>query len=142
MTTIAYDGKTLCTDSLVTAGSLACGEGRKIHRLTNGAVAAVCGDWHLAHDVVQWLDGNGDKPVPHESESIGVLLIELDGSAWEYGSRLRRAPACVPWTGGSGEAVAMAAMRCGKTAREAVELACQLDVYSGGPVQEWSHGDR
>lgn len=35
---------------------------------------------------------------------------------------------------GSGRDFAIAAMHCGRTAKEAVEIACLYDVYSGGSV--------
>lgn len=61
---------------------------------------------------------------------------EVYRSAWEFGSKpLRCFPACVPWAGGTGETIAMTAMRCGKTAQEAVELACEMDIYTSGPLQ-------
>jgi ATP-dependent protease HslVU (ClpYQ) peptidase subunit len=36
---------------------------------------------------------------------------------------------------GTGAHAALAAMRCGKTAEEAVEIACDIDTNSGPPVQ-------
>lgn len=137
MTTIAYDGKTLCTDSLVTAGSLAFGSGQKLFRLESGAVLAICGSMHASHDVMLWLDGRASQPSLSPEEEVVALLLEPDGTAWEYGKGLRRFPACVPWAGGTGEVIAMTAMRCGKTAREAVEIACEMDVNSRGPIQEF-----
>lgn len=137
MTTIAYDGKTLCTDSLVTAGSLAFGSGQKLFRLESGAALAICGSMLIGHEVMLWLDGKGAKPDLQDDDSFAALLIEPDGSAWEYGRHLRRFPACIPWADGSGGTIAMVAMRCGKTAREAVEIACEMDVNSRGPIQEF-----
>lgn len=35
---------------------------------------------------------------------------------------------------GSGDAVAMGAMAAGKTPEEAIEIACRLNMYTGGPI--------
>jgi hypothetical protein len=35
---------------------------------------------------------------------------------------------------GSGRDFALSAMRLGRTAREAIELACEFDVFTGGPI--------
>jgi len=36
---------------------------------------------------------------------------------------------------GSGAHLALGALHCGKTARQAVNLACKLDVFTGGTVR-------
>lgn len=135
MTTIAYDGKTLCVDGQVTSRGVRFGETTKLWRLKSGALLAAGGDIGLCYDIMRWLDGDADKPIPAADESAQLILIEPDGTAWEYsGVLIRRFPACVPWSGGTGEIIAMTAMRCGKTAREAVELAIEMDECSGAPV--------
>lgn len=135
MTTIAYDGKTLCADSQVTSRDVRFGVATKLWRLESGALLATTGDLALCYALMLWLDGKDDKPTPKEGESAGALLIEPDGTAWDYGTSLRRFPASIPWAGGTGEVIAMTAMRCGKTAKEAVEIACEMDIYTSGPVQ-------
>lgn len=136
MTTIAFDGKTLCVDSQITSGHLLFGAATKLWRLESGALLAMSGDAGLCHEVMLWLDKKGDKPSPGENESACGIMVEADGSTWECGSKpLRCFPACVPWAGGTGETIAMTAMRCGKTAQEAVELACEMDIYTSGPLQ-------
>lgn len=135
MTTIAFDGKTLCADSQVTSGGLKFGAAKKLWRLESGALLAMSGDIGLCYQVMLWLNGKSDKPTRTSDESVSGLLIEPDGSAWEYSTDLHRFPARAPWAGGTGETIAMTAMRCGKTAQEAVELACEMDIYTSGPLQ-------
>jgi ATP-dependent protease HslVU (ClpYQ) peptidase subunit len=140
MTTIAYDGKSVCTDSQITSRNSVFGFSRKVFRLESGAIVAFCGKMVLAYAVMLWLDGKAERPAVVDAEGFTALLVEPDGSAWEYDESLSRCPACVPWAGGSGELIVATAMRCGKTAREAVAIACELDVYTGGEIQEMRHG--
>jgi len=134
MTTIAYDGTTLAVDSLVTFGSLAFGTGKKLFKLKDGGFVAFSGNMSLVPEVLSWLQG-GDKPVPGEDEDVNGLMIDKKGVAWEFGTDLRLFPACIPWAGGSGYCVALTAMRCGKTAVQAVEVACEMDIRTRGPIQ-------
>jgi len=134
MTTIAYDGKTLAADTLVTSGSLAFGHTRKLHKLTDGRHVALCGNMALEPEILAWLNGKGEKPVLDADEEIGGLLVDKKGNAFEVSGSLRLHPACVPWAGGSGEHIALAAMALGKTAVEAVALACKMDVKTREPI--------
>lgn len=134
MTTIAYDGKTLATDSLTTAGDTAFGSSKKIHKLKDGWVA-LCGDVSWELDVIAWLNG-GPTPVLGENDNVGGLVIRKKGEVFEFGRNLRLFHACVPWAGGSGESFALAALSLGYNAEQAVELACKLDIRSGGAIQK------
>lgn len=136
MTTLAFDGKTLCTDSQISSGNLVFGNAEKILKLKDGSVVACAGSTSMWPAIVAWLDG-GDRPEPREGESFTGIRVFIDGSAHEIGKELRPFPACVPWSAGTGEMIAMTAMRLGKSSREAIEIACQLDVWSGLPVQEY-----
>jgi ATP-dependent protease HslVU (ClpYQ) peptidase subunit len=137
MTTIAWDGFVLATDSLITNGSHIFGTGEKIHRLKNGGYLAAAGAQDLIYSVVAWLDG-AEKPEIKDDDSFIGLIVYVDEngvvSADELSGKLRRWPACLPWAGGSGEAFALTAMKCGKDAIQAVEIACQMDIYSGGKI--------
>lgn len=133
LTTIAYDGTTLATDSQMSSGNLRFGKVNKIIKLKDGRRFAFAGDHALAYAVADWLNG-GTKPERADSEEHQGIIVALDGSVVEVSTELRLAPACVPWAGGSGESIALTAMHCGKTAKEAVEVACKLDKHSGLPV--------
>jgi len=136
VTTIAYDGKTLVTDSQVTLDGKRFGKTQKIFRLHSRAVLAIAGSMDVSYEIMRWLNGDAEKPaLDKEQDDFEALVIEPDGSAWEIAPGLRRFPACIPWSGGTGGIVAMTAMRCGKTAQEAVELACEIDTKSSGPLQ-------
>lgn len=135
MTTIAWDGKTLAADSLISAGTTAFGTAIKVHKLKDGSYAAFAGRASIWPSLIEWLNG-GEKPVVGEEDSVSVLVVDKKGKAYELEDDLRPAPACVPWAGGSGQSFALAAMKMGHSAVEAVEVACQLDLASRGPIQE------
>ncbi len=139
MTTIAYDGVTLATDSRVTSDGMVFGSVCKIITLDNGGLLASAGDICLAHAVADWLNGNTDKPQVSDKPNYMGLLLDPKAAAMEITQDMNVFPACVPWAGGSGEAYAMTAMLCGKSAIEAVKIACKLDIYSGLPVHHARH---
>ncbi len=132
MTTLAWDGTTLAADSQTTLNSKVTSlSARKLCRLDDGRLVGMSGSCHCQTGFEDWLNGKRDKPPKGDYSAV---VIALDGSArcyedcedyWEVGA---------PFARGSGESIALAAMHCGKTAEEAVELATRLDIYSGGPV--------
>lgn len=73
----------------------------------------------------------------HEHKDFEALVV-FQGETYWYGVNgvpvLVGSPAAV----GSGKKFAMAAMLCGKTPKEAVEIAPQLDPHTGGKVIELS----
>jgi hypothetical protein len=135
LTTIAFDGKTLAADSLVLSGNLKFGYQDKIYKLKDGRYLATAGDICVIPSVIAWLNG-GEKPIlPVESNFIAILLGKK-GQFFEIDKDLLIYPACIPWVGGSGDTIALTAMHCGKTAFEAVEIACKLDHCSGGEIKQ------
>ncbi len=134
MTTIAYDGKVLAVDSQTSANDMRIGSAQKIIHLADGRLLAFAGSCSCVPEIVSWLNG-GEKPTLFENESADGIIVSLDGSAVEINKNLRMYPACVPWSGGSGWIIALVAMRCGKTAFEAIEIACEMDNGSGLPVR-------
>lgn len=135
MTTVAWDGKTLVTESLITCGDTAFGNGQKLFKLKDGSHVAFAGRMDLYLATVEWLNG-GEKPEVHEEDGVIGLVVDKKGKAWEFDERFRPMPTCTPWAGGSGASFALAALHLGKTAEEAVELACKLDTHSRGPLQK------
>ena len=134
MTTIAYDGITLATDSLITSGSLKFGYCEKIFKLKKGRYLACAGSLEILPLVVAWFNGGPEVDLV-DTDKITGIVVNGDGSAMDISNELRVFPACIPWSGGTGEEIAMTAMRCGKNAAEAVAMACELDINSGGDVQ-------
>ena len=133
MTTLAFDGKILAADTLVTADGMAFGHAKKIFKLKDGRYFAFCGSFALELAIIEWLNG-GEVPSILDQEGLGGIVIDKDGKAYEFNRSFRLYPACIPWAGGSGEQIAMTAMKCGKTAVQAVKVACSLDIHSREPI--------
>jgi len=134
MTTIAFDGKYVAADSLITSDSVVYGHANKIHQVKGGLLltAGDCADWILA---VEWFNGGRDQSQKPELESFISLFVPEDGVPIEYSRRLVPTLAPIPWAAGTGRDFAKSAMLLGKSAHEAVSFACSLDIYSGGEVQ-------
>lgn len=133
MTTIAFDGKSLCADTRGTAGGFPF-TNDKAYRLKDGRLYAGSGDAQDCTAVRLWLESGGDKP---SCKDFVGMVIGADGSIWRYEDKLVPFQVTAPFHAiGSGRDYAIAAMHMGKTAREAVELACLYDVYTGGPITE------
>ena len=134
MTTIAWDGISLCSDSLMTCAGVRVGTMKKIHKL-HGGLVAVAGQVSAAQVVLRWLEaGCPDKP--EDDIDFTALWIKRDGTVWCIESDFNPYPMSGPCTIGSGGDIALAALTLGKTAREAVELGIKLDCISGGEIQE------
>lgn len=134
MTTVAWDGMTLAADTLaVTCESIRtyC---QKVFRLPDGRLFGSAGGLSDGIAVRDWLSGDRDqKP---DVEDFTGLLVELDGRAYKLEDDLTPMPITEPIYRaiGSGAHLAMAAMHLGHTAKQAVGLAREMDVYTGGEI--------
>lgn len=140
MTTIAYDGKTICADSLVTAGGVRKGAMVKIVKTRNGWVACA-GALTACVRVVDWITDGADvttTPALSEDEEFQCLWVDRKRKVWYVDGAFTPYPAWVPSAIGSGADFALAALTLGIDARGAVELGIKLDCYSGGDIQEVS----
>lgn len=134
MTTIAYDGKILAADTQITCdGRFVAGYGYKIHKLSDGSHIAFAGSMNCMPAMIDWFE-TGKEP-DFKDASFECLHIATDGTAHDYYSNLNKGYAVIPWVGGSGAQIALAALSCGKNAIEAVELASKLDIMTGGEIQ-------
>lgn len=140
MTTIAWDGRTLAADRQNTVDDDKSFRGTKIIRTVDGRLIGAAGNTVVCHAMMEWLadhpDTRGDMPAPQcqEDSSAHVLEVMRDGTVWRYETHGafplgKGAAVC-----GSGGPYAMAAMACGRTADQAVEIACRFDQLSAGPV--------
>ena len=147
MTTIAYRGGIIAADSRATytseaAGSRvhACkklfrkrvGEGRKAHDV----IIATAGETSPGMVFVDWY-GTG-KPVPELFLHLGgdfTCLVLTPRGLFEYDVYCRGEPIEEEFYAiGSGAKAALGAMHAGKSAVEAVRIACRIDPYSGGRI--------
>lgn len=145
MTTIAYRGGVLAADSRAYSGGAApIGAKVKIHRLPDGTLFGVSSN-NVGADTLlrRWVEG-GCQPAESgdlKPDSFSVLLIRPDGAVFYANDNLDLSgPLSAPFFAiGSGKEAALGAMVMGADARRAVEVACELDMWSGGPVTvlEW-----
>lgn len=138
MTTIACDGKTMAADSRRCFGDMRFDDTPKIFRLRDGSILGVCGTLQLAMMRMDWLNNRGkpeDYPAAKGDDSCDMLVLRPDGKIEHYLEYSTPIEVKAPIALGSGREFAMGALLAGKNAAEAVEIACQIDVYSGGPIQ-------
>ena len=142
MTTIAYDGCTVACDGRSELYDIIVSTTAKKIRVHFGTVYACAGAPQMYDRVIAWLHARDwSEPAPTAPEgkwSIMILSRRPNGAiVLEYASSEvpYPAPMQAPLALGSGCQFAMGAMKHGASAREAVEIACSLDPYSGGEVQ-------
>ncbi|WP_028449689.1 hypothetical protein [Chitinibacter tainanensis] len=138
MTTVAWDGKTLAADRQVTYGNQRF-EIKKLFVIGDGkllmAGAGTADDLKL---FASWLEDSfadnellfgGETP---EIDDLQAIVINTQtGESYLYGEKLVPIEIKAPFAIGSGGDFAMAAMKLGKSAKEAVELASEIDIFSG-----------
>ena len=135
MTVIAWDGKTLAADKQNTS----CGHATtvtKIHRVPGGLVGFTGNAGHAGALLTWFREGRNPEDWPKKGgdDSAGVVFItdgdELRGYSGDDGPHyILYEDKCLAW--GAGRDYALAAMFLGKSAREAVKVACALDGSCG-----------
>lgn len=134
MTVIAWDGVTLAADKQNTISGYAHTV-TKIFRV-NGGIVGFMGRGAHAVQVLGWMNAGmivADFPkAATEDESCTALFISEDKKAFAFCNsphRLEYEDKFVAF--GAGRDYALAAMHLGKTAFEACQIACELDVFCG-----------
>lgn len=151
MTTIAYRNSIMAADSLATGGEIRRGAAVKMCRLADGTVVGVSGSHGILGRVAIWFEEAIRKgarqpefedfpKLPERCEAYGIAA-RPDGSVCLFA-----ADGICQWVDtdfvatGSGNELAMGAMAMGASAREAVAVAAQFDVYTGGKIATLSVG--
>ena len=134
MTTIAWDGMTLAADRQATVGN-AVFMVNKLRR-HEGWMLAYVGDADAGEEMMEWFRA-GAKPEAfpekqREDDRFAPLLAIRAGEVFLY----ERTPHPVRYPPqkfamGSGRDFALAAMHCGRSAAEAVEVAALFDPGTG-----------
>lgn len=154
MTTIAFDGKMMACDSCWTYGGTVDTLTTKMTRLASGALLG-CAGQNDSRAVIALLDKvKTPAQIPSyeaimaiRGDILGLLVLPKgriykiattitspenwnegmdDFGMWEVGGSFSAV--------GSGGDIALIAMECGKSARDAVRLACKYDLYSRPPL--------
>lgn len=135
MTTIAYRDGILAADGRTTYGdTIFSDQSRKIHRLSDGALFALCGDVAYVQPMLDALED--DEAELPQGEGFTAVIVEKDGKVRLYeGKGGYIALDASYYAFGSGEEYAIGAMDMGASAEEAVRVACGRDLGSGGDIQ-------
>lgn len=137
MTTVAFDGKIFAADRRMTSS----GQARTTQKLFDVGeyIFAMVGDAAEGVRVADWIrkgQPQAEKPKVTDNCILGLAVKKADRTIWVVEDD---SLTFVPILGafhaeGSGRDYAMAAMALGRTAKEAVELAMQFDVGTGGDI--------
>ncbi len=139
MTTIAYRGGWMVSDSRAFSGErLPIGTKDKLFSLQDGGCVGVSSsNPGVSERLVRWLDaGSPEKDYPLEGANFVALLVSATGEVFYYkDSQFPSGPLKTDFFAiGTGAEYAMGAMAQGASAIDAVHIAIQLDVWSGGII--------
>lgn len=104
----------------------------KVFRLPDGSLFGAA---HSSEDIQRLTDALLEGKPPPKLEDVAGLRIDTRRRMWLYEGNIWQ-----PLTGmefyavGSGAIHALAAMKAGASARQAVEIACDSDLWSGGKI--------
>jgi hypothetical protein len=137
MTCIAWDGKTLAADKRTNSSGIAlttC----KVHLTPDGLLVAGAGDTHVICEMHGWFDGGRDPekfPTSQKGDNFADFLCIDKGRILIYGKsptpfEVLDEKAAI----GSGRDFALAAMHLGKSAPEAVAVACHFSTSCGNGI--------
>lgn len=138
MTTIVYANGVMASDRMSVSGSSGYSRITKIH-LVRGHMCGFSGSAYIGLSLLKWFESGAvesDYPGNEDGDDGSQLLVvtpERKIIVYEgRGIQIRFEHNCHAI--GSGCEFALGALAMGADARRAVEIACGLDVYSGGGV--------
>ncbi len=145
MTILAWDGTTLAADKMATNNGVASTV-TKIFQLDKDRIIGISGHLTRGLELVDWLAKNGTPesfPKGTDGEWFCALLIQRLPLNRIYVYKYEGRATCYRihdtyTAAGSGRDFALMAMHLGKTAREAVELTCELSTECGCGVDTLS----
>ncbi len=142
MTTIAWDGQTLAADRMISYGD-SCYEITKIQKFEDYFIGTT-GTTIFGLQMVEWFkQGAIKEKFPSTiGESVYNQMIVIDKSKTIFLYECGYIPVKIESKQiaiGSGSSYALAAMKTGMSAIEAVRLAIELDIYSGFGVDSLEH---
>lgn len=150
MTTIAYKNGIMVSDGRMSLGDMIIKEDTQKVFWVNNHLAGVCGRARAINTFVTWLQKMTDyhivnqevgelvdlvPPALEDDEGYSALVVTPSRQVLMYeGNTPIDMGSDVPMSVGSGSCFALASMKTGASAEEAVKVACELDVYSGGEI--------
>jgi ATP-dependent protease HslVU (ClpYQ) peptidase subunit len=142
MTTVVYSNGVMAADRMACEGNNKSGRMTKIFRV-NGHLVGFSGAADVSMMLLRWFENGAnaeDWPDPHDDGmEASMLVVTPTGQVLQY----ERFPVPLVMEHkhhgiGSGRDFALAALHLGLDPIKAVELACELDAYSGGGVDSLS----
>ena len=138
MTTIAYRSGEMAADTQVSAGGRKF-RTHKVKRLKDGGLIGSSGKLADILKIQRWADSgfaDDDKPEFGEDGEFECLVVTGAGAVYLLDEEMELMPFHDPFIAvGTGGPYAMAAMHCGKSPAEAVEVAAVFDANTSAPVE-------
>lgn len=141
MTTIAFDGKNVVADGLACRGDTKLEWPVQKLVIVGDTLFGACGHRAYLRSFIDWWTPDGSNPDGFPKFGDGAkdttFIVWFAGQCFSYHADGPFFDECrPPMAWGSGRDFALAAMACGKSAREAVEIAMRFDPWTGGELQE------
>jgi ATP-dependent protease HslVU (ClpYQ) peptidase subunit len=133
MTTIACDGNSMAGDGMVCCGGTVHGRNFvKVRQIGDGRIVGFTGSAYDIEPFCAWLSDGGDRPTL--SEEFEALVLDPKGECRAYSDKCESIIEELPTACGSGKEFALAAMDAGAEPSEAVEIAAQRSLGTGGTI--------
>lgn len=135
MTTVALkDGQMAC-DSMQCGAYIDRINCSKIREIGVGTFVGFAGDLVQCYKFLDWVEQGMDADeYPEDLDDVEAIIVGSSGAAKYYDESPIGIPVGKTCAIGSGSAFAMGAMLAGKSAYDAVNIACELDPLSRGPI--------
>lgn len=140
LTTIAYRAGIVAADSQSVRGDMVNPEpAQKIWRIEHGGLGGIIGTWAVLAEVQAWLSyGKKSWEKPKLPEDTTVVEFLVDGTILEHVAEglqdAKTSRGFYAW--GSGREFAYGALAQGASAFEAVTIAAEFDVWTGGEIRQ------
>lgn len=131
MTVIAWDGFTLAADKQSTQYSQKRTTGKIFKHIDSNGIKlfGICGDYSAGREIIEWARSGmtgeyPDNKAANDELKCTVVMIDQEKNIFKFENTRYPMPIYDKYyAAGSGQDYAIAAMHCGKTAKEAVEIA-------------------
>lgn len=133
MTTCTWDGKRISADTRsITGAVIDQAPCQKIFQ-KKGIYCAIAGDVATALIVMEYLlkdKRKAERPELDAEDIFQIMLVSKDRCEY-YSCSLDPSPMAAPCAIGSGGDYALAAMLCGKSGPQSIQVAAKMDPYTG-----------
>lgn len=141
MTVIAFDGKIIAADGIITGGTYIVANNKEKLLLHDGYIYSCAGMLQDMNDFFEWIKkGKGNDIKPSLDNGFeGVKICLFTRKIFVYFNKLTEIPFdSKVFSGGCGEVPAHAALKMGADAIKAVKIACELNTNCGGKITAYN----